>query len=380
MASWKKVLVSGSNISELNNDLGFVASAGLGILSSSVQVDHDQTTNFVANEHIDHTTVTITAGSGLTGGGDISATRTINVGAGDGISVAADAVAVDATVLRTTGQGIVSSSAQIDHDQTTNFDANEHFTQANITTVGTVTAGSVTAILPAGTVSSSAQIQAGSITGDIALGTQTSGNYVATLGSGTGVTIGSNTGEGSSPTIAVNYGALANTAAQGNTSVTFNGTANEIELSTNTFTTVGGGGTVTIGLPNDVTIGNNLTVGGNLTVSGDLTYLNTTNLLVEDPFILLASGSAATGDSGIIFGGSEGTANSGNLLFWDASYNSNDGRLSIATGVASNATGAQTPAYSIAGVFEGTEANAATAQADHPGNIRIESGDIFIYV
>ena len=380
MASWKKVLVSGSNISELNNDLGFVASAGLGILSSSGQVDHDQTTNFVANEHIDHTTVTITAGSGLTGGGNISATRTINVGAGDGISVGADSVAVDATVLRTTGQGIVSSSAQIDHDQTTNFSAAEHFTQANITTVGTVTAGSVTAILPAGTVSSSAQIQAGSITGDIALGTQTSGNYVASLGSGTGVTIGSNTGEGSTPTIAVNYGTTANTAAQGNTSVTFNGTANEIELSTNTFTTVGGGGTVTIGLPDSVQITSNLTVGGNLTVSGDLTYLNTANLLVEDPFILLASGWAGTGDSGIVFGGSEGTAGSGTLLFWDASYNSNDGRLSIANGVASNATGAQTPAYSIAGVFEGTEANAATAQADHPGNIRIESGDIFIYV
>jgi len=215
---------------------------------------------------------------------------------------------------------------------------------------------------------------------EVALGTNTTGDYVASLGTGTGVTIESNSGEGSNPTITVDYGTSANTAAQGNTSVTFAGTENEIELSTNTFTTVGGGGSVTIGLPDNVSITNNLTVGGNLAVNGDLTYVNSTNLLVEDAFILLASGSAATGDSGIIFGGSEGTAQSGTALFWDASYNSNDGRLSIASGALHDDTTPLTPAYSIAGVYEGTEVDAATAQADHPGNIRIENNEIFIYV
>lgn len=304
MAEWKKLIVSGSNISQLNNDSGFLTSLPV---------------------------------------------------------------------------GIVSSSAQIDHDQTTNFSADEHFTQANITEVGTVTSGDVSAILPAGTISGSSQVQAGSITGDIALGTQTSGDYVASLGTGTGVTIGSNTGEGSNPTISVDYGSTSNTAVQGNTGLTIQGTTNEIQV-TDGSVTLGAGGTVTVGLPDNVSITSNLTVGGDLTVYGDAVELQTSNLLVEDAFILLASGSAATGDSGIVFGGSEGVANSGTLLFWDASYNSNDGRLSIANGVASNATGAQTPAYSIAGVYEGTAANAATAQADHPGNIRIESGEIYIYV
>jgi hypothetical protein len=42
---------------------------------------------------------TITAGSGLTGGGDLSANRTLNVGAGTGITVAADTIAVDQTYL-----------------------------------------------------------------------------------------------------------------------------------------------------------------------------------------------------------------------------------------------------------------------------------------
>lgn len=44
-------------------------------------VDHDSLNNFVANEHVDHSTVSITtaANSGLTGGGDITATRSLSV-------------------------------------------------------------------------------------------------------------------------------------------------------------------------------------------------------------------------------------------------------------------------------------------------------------
>ena len=149
----------------------------------------------------------------------------------------------------------------------------------------------------------------------VALGTDTTGNYVATLGSGTGVTIGSNTGEGSTPTIAVDYGTSANTAAQGNTSVTFNGTSNEIELSTNTFTTVGGGGTVTIGLPNDVTIGQDLVVSRNLTVAGTASFQHTTDLDVADRFIRLASGSNAAGDGGIVI--QQGSNGEGQVFGYD---------------------------------------------------------------
>jgi len=37
------------------------------------------------NKHVDHSTISITAGDGLAGGGDLTTTRTINVGAGTGI-------------------------------------------------------------------------------------------------------------------------------------------------------------------------------------------------------------------------------------------------------------------------------------------------------
>lgn len=42
-------------------------------------VDHDALQNFVANEHIDHSAVSISAGTGLTGGGDITASRTLSL-------------------------------------------------------------------------------------------------------------------------------------------------------------------------------------------------------------------------------------------------------------------------------------------------------------
>ena len=44
-------------------------------------VDHDAASNFVANEHVDHTSVSISTGTGLSGGGDISSTRTLSVDA-----------------------------------------------------------------------------------------------------------------------------------------------------------------------------------------------------------------------------------------------------------------------------------------------------------
>jgi len=42
-------------------------------------VDHNSLNNYDANRHVDHTAVSISAGTGLTGGGDISATRTLSL-------------------------------------------------------------------------------------------------------------------------------------------------------------------------------------------------------------------------------------------------------------------------------------------------------------
>ncbi|NBU34745.1 hypothetical protein EBS40_09060, partial [bacterium] len=62
------------------------------------------------------TSTTITAGSGLAGGGSLASNRTIDIGQGDGITVSADSIAVDNTVARTTGalnQFASTTSAQL---------------------------------------------------------------------------------------------------------------------------------------------------------------------------------------------------------------------------------------------------------------------------
>jgi hypothetical protein len=75
---------------------------------------------------------------------------------------------------------------------------------------------------------------------------------------------------------------------------TIAGTANEIETSAS-------GQTITVGLPNDVTITNNLNVGGNTIITGDLTVngttttVNTTELVVSDNIITLNEGETGAG-------------------------------------------------------------------------------------
>ena len=81
---------------------GISYNSSTGVISADLTaIDHDQLQNFVANEHIDHSGVTLTAGNGLTGGGDITASRSFAVGAGTGITVNADSIEVDMSAFDT---------------------------------------------------------------------------------------------------------------------------------------------------------------------------------------------------------------------------------------------------------------------------------------
>ena len=74
---------------------------------------HDNLSGFVANEHIDHSGVSITAGAGLTGGGDITSTRDIAVGAGTGVTVNADDIAIGQDVATSADVEFNSVTADI---------------------------------------------------------------------------------------------------------------------------------------------------------------------------------------------------------------------------------------------------------------------------
>ena len=78
-------------------------SGTVSLSTNDSEIVHDDLSGFVANEHIDHSSVTIYAGAGLTGGGTIAASRNIHVGAGTGIDVAADAISVDVSDFMTNG-------------------------------------------------------------------------------------------------------------------------------------------------------------------------------------------------------------------------------------------------------------------------------------
>mgnify|MGYP003132465230 CR=1 FL=1 len=86
-------------------------------------------------------------------------------------------------------------------------------------------------------------------------------------------------------TVTVSDGSSSSAIASGGT-ITFSGTSNEVEVSESS-------GTITVGLPNNVTVGNNLTVTGNLSVSGTTTQ--TGSVVTDNNFTGLTN--ANTGNS-----------------------------------------------------------------------------------
>ena len=183
-----------------------------------------------------------------------------------------------------------------------------------ITLTGDVTGtGTITDL---GNVSFATTVAANSV----ALGTDTTGDYVANLGSGTGVTIGSNSGEGSTPTIAVNYGSTSNTAVQGNTALQFGGTSGEITIDSGSSITLGSGGTVTIGLADTITgnrtFSNDIIITGNLTVNGTTTTVNSNTVNIGDNLIVLNSDETGTPSQNAGIEIERGTSTNATLI-WD---------------------------------------------------------------
>jgi len=64
-----------------NNILTIVGASDTDTITFTVdetKIDHNQLTNYAANEHINHSAVSVVAGDGLIGGGDITSTRTLS--------------------------------------------------------------------------------------------------------------------------------------------------------------------------------------------------------------------------------------------------------------------------------------------------------------
>ena len=115
--------ISAGAITAADGFTGDVTGDLTGTVATATQgtINHDSLANFVANEHIDHSSVSISSGNGLTGGGTIASTRTLTVGAGDGITVNTNDVAV--TAAQTTITSVFNSSLKVGYgDSHANID------------------------------------------------------------------------------------------------------------------------------------------------------------------------------------------------------------------------------------------------------------------
>lgn len=211
------------------------------VAANSVALGTDTTGNYVA---------TIANGSYITGGSGVG-----SEGAALTLGVNATKNNTGNTVVARDGDGDFSAgiiTAALSGNATT---ATTLQTARTISLTGDVT-GSVSF-----NGSANAAITTTIAANSVALGTDTTGNYVAGLTAGTGVTVSGTAGEGWSPTVAIGQ---------------------------------------PVGTTDDVTF-NSITVNGNLTVSGTTTTVSTTDLSITDPLIYIGTGNTGNAaDLGIV--------------------------------------------------------------------------------
>tara|TARA_R110002050_G_scaffold157747_1_gene286399 strand:+ start:1213 stop:3126 length:1914 start_codon:yes stop_codon:yes gene_type:complete len=402
----------GTNISSYTTGDILYASSGtalakLGIGSSGqiLAVSSGGIVEWINNDEGDITSVANTTNGGLTvtngTGPDVTLTLNLNNLSAAAVDVAADSIAIiDANDSNGSRKESIADLATAMAG--TNITATSgvlSVATSSLTTVANATNGGMEVANGSGPIAtlamdinnlSAASIASGdniAFSDESAAGDPTkkeSIDDVATLFAGTGLTA-------TNAVIEVDYGSTAGTAAEGDTVVSFLGTTNEIELSTNTFTTVGGGGSVTVGLPDNVTITNNLTVANNAIISGDLTvsgtasFTHSDNLDIADKFITLASGSTTRLDGGIIIatGPAAGGTQVGEAFGFNAQAGGR-GRWGI-TGSQNNSAGAIVSVDQM--VTAGSSTSAPSAAPTYGGtsgfgNMHVDTnlGDIYIYV
>lgn len=322
MAEWKKVIVSGSNITQLNNDANYISNG-----DSGVYLTGSFTGSFAGD------------GSGLTG---ITADTLANaLTSGEGISTFTFDGSAAVSVA-------VSGAAQLSNNAITKWnDTDGKFVDSSLTDNGTTITGTTSIQLSGANTSLT-----GSFTGSFA-------------GDGSGLTGLATTLSGSTDSGNFEVDLLTQY-------LTVQGTANEIETSA-------AGQTITIGLPNDVIISNDLTVQGDLLVNGTASFQNTENLLVADRFVLFASGSVAAGDGGIVV--QQGTQNIGEAF----AYDSTTTRWGF-TSSFDAATSTFTPAVFVGAVQTGTGQTAASTAPIYGGatnglgTIHVDTDDSEIWI
>jgi hypothetical protein len=288
--------------------------------------------------------VTDLAGAGLVSadGGD-----SLAVGAGTGITVNADDIQLK-------NAGSLTNNVLTKWDSSNGQLVNSGLTDDG-TNLGIARNTSVTGFLSAtGAITGSAVSASGTVQGLVVSAAQsiTAGSFIQ---AGTNITAPSGYISAGSPAGAPNsVGAI-----QGQVGFF------------NTLSVTGGG-----------SIGGNLTVTGDLTVAGTASFTNVDNLTVKDKFILINSGSTTLADSGWVT--QYNAAGSGSAFYLEAGSTGTYGRFAMAYDVIGTSTAVSADEYVVsAKSAAGAPAAAPTwgGSGNGFGNVYVNSsnGDIYMY-
>ena len=357
MATWKKLVVSGSAISQLNNDAGYLT-AGTITQANGYATASVGGTQLIASSATASLTFASSSGQGVTlAGSSPGGLNTITVGlsnvpntslANSSSTIGTTNIQLGATV--STLDGLTSVTAtnftgtasyatnanQLDGLDSTAFVLNSQTSSMNVLSAS-YALNSTTASYALNSTSASYALNADLLDGlnstAFVLNSQTSSMTV--LSSSFAINASSSLSAVSSSyaltaSFALNAPTATNalTASNITPAITAGNTNNRV-------LTANGDGTLTgeANLTFDGSLLNltgNQTISGNLTVFGTASFQNTENLLVADRFVLLASGSTTDGPGGIVV--QQTNQNIGELFGWDSgadrwavtgSYNAN---------------------------------------------------------
>ena len=388
MASWKKVIVSGSSarLNSLGVDVDAPSTTGQISASGKIHAVTAEaaglsTYNVViknANGEFSHTSsaaispsnATLTLGGGLTGGsydgstgvdagvdsgslaggGLTTGTNTFDIGTGNNITVATDAIHVDSGSLVDTDFGLSADAGDI-----TGLTANK--IGIDIGTGLSFSSGDLTATFVAGDALTD---------GDGILDFSYDGSGVASIG----VDSASIAGTGLEATSVAGKISLSGHASLATNRVT-KWDGDKLVNSGITDT----GALITLGDSNDT-----VTVPGNLTVLGTASFQHSSDVSIADPFFLMASGSGTDSAFGIVGQTGSGDLDGIGWIYNPAFGDNSKPRFTMVTG--SNVANGGTVGVA-AGAASLLVASTDTSEDDEymaaNGNMLVNSGDIYLY-
>jgi len=387
MATWKKVIVSGSSAAlsalQVDNLLnGVVTGSANGTLGI-------QTINGTGN------IVATTGATNLSHSGSFSGSFQGNFTGTTNLPDLTQGVGITAFTYdgATTATVSVSGASTLNSNRISKW-TGAAFADSSLTDNGTTITGTTSLQLTGASTSLSGSFSGshfGPLTGTASFATSASfANNAAQVSNAltfsTGL-IGTSYNGSSAVTTAISGAAALSTnlipkwtgTGLSNTNITDNGTQVQIGSGATSGLSVAAGG---VSVTGNSTFNSNLTVQGDLTVNGTASFVNSTNLYVKDQFIVINSGSSTLSDSGII--SQYNAAGSGSAFYLDAASAGTYGRWAVSYDLIGTATSTTADEFVVTSkINQASNPSVAPTwggSTNGSGNIWItNAGDVFIY-